>query len=177
MQGVGVNVKLWFLVVYIRCEVPKGIYLDTCVYGRRHLFWDLRFPVCRRVDHLATGHPYMFYIVLCREDKYVAACARSVCDIANGCFPATSARFAYSDSPDCLSKAPWSVYPKNIREAANATKLNSNKRIRYRNSDSDISHTGVYIMLCPKTCIQVIVTTFFRIKMRVGRFAVLKFIV
>jgi hypothetical protein len=65
----------------------KGIYVDTYVYGLRHLLWGFRFPVCRKVDDVAIGHPCTFYLVLYREDRDVAACARSGCDISNGCFP------------------------------------------------------------------------------------------
>ena len=132
--------------------------------GLRSLFWGLRFPVFRRVDYFATGNPCIFYLVLSREDKDVASCARSVRDISNGCFPTPSARFAYSVSPNYVSKAPWTLYPNNIIAAANATKLNSSKYNLYRNSDSGNNHTGIYIVLRPKACIQVILKTFFRIK-------------
>jgi hypothetical protein len=41
-----------------------------------------------------------------------------------------------------MSQAPRSVYPDNIRAAANATKLN-NQYTHYRNSDSGMSHTNL----------------------------------
>jgi len=62
------------VIIYANLKENKSkwIYLDTCVYGPRHLFWGLRYPVCRRVDDLAIGHPCIFYFVLYREEKYVA---------------------------------------------------------------------------------------------------------
>jgi hypothetical protein len=135
------------VITYVNLKQNKseGIYLDSCVYGLRHLFWVLRFPGFRRVNDLAIGHSCIFYLVLYREDKDDASCARSVCDIYNTCFPTSSARFAYSASPNYVSKALWSVYPNKIRAAANATKLNSNKYILYRNGDSGIiSHRNLH---------------------------------